>query len=106
MDSTAIASVSISVVALTQFAKWGGVPDKYGPMLVMVLSCLGLAFWGYSKGTFERTVAFDYFAAWVLITTSAAGVFGFTRAAAEAITKTSPPPAGAAGSSSTVKTNG
>jgi hypothetical protein len=103
MDGQAILTVSAAVVALTQLAKWGGIPDKYGPIAVMVLGALGVMFWGYSVGSFERAKAFEYFAGFVAVATSAAGVFGFTRATSEAVTKTSPPPFSGAGASPTTK---
>ena len=67
MDGAAIVAVSAAVVALVQLVKWSGLPDKWGPIAVLILALLGVAFWGYSKGTFERTVAFDYFAAWIAV---------------------------------------
>ena len=70
---------------------------------VLVLALAGVAFWGYSKGTFERTIAFEYFAAWIGVATSAAGVFGFTRATSSAVTAHRSPPAGGAGSDRTAK---
>lgn len=103
MDGSAIIAISAAVVALTQLCKWSGIPDKWGPAAVLVLALLGVAFWGYSKGTFIRTNAFDYFTAWIAVATSSAGVFGFTRAAATAVVSATPPPAGGAGMSSTVK---
>lgn len=103
MDGAAIVAVSAAVVALVQLVKWSGLPDKWGPIAVLILALLGVAFWGYSKGTFERTQAFDYFAAWIAVATSAAGVFGFTRAAATAVVSATPPPAGGAGMSTTTK---
>jgi O-antigen/teichoic acid export membrane protein len=103
MDGQAILTVSAAVVALTQIVKWGGIPDKWGPIAVILLSALGVAFWGYSEGTFERTKAFAYFAGGIAVATSAAGVFGFTRAATSAVVSAMPPPGGGAGSSPTVK---
>lgn len=102
MDGQAILTVSAAVVALTQLVKWGGLPDKLGPISVLVMALIGVAFWGYAEGTFERTKAFAYFAGWVAVATSAAGVFGFTRATSEAVTKTKAPPSGGAGGSPTV----
>lgn len=101
MDAQAIITVSAAVVALTQLFKWGFVPDRYGPISVVLLSLLGVAFWAWSSEDFSRASSFQYFAGWIAIATSAAGVFGFTRAGSEAITKTSGPPAGAGGSPTT-----
>lgn len=103
MDAEQIMVVSGAVVALTQLAKWSGVPDRWGPIAVIVLSIIGVGFWGYSRGVLERAVMWDYFTGWITVAMASAGVFGFTRARAEAIVRTTPPPAGGAGSSPTVK---
>jgi hypothetical protein len=95
MDAAAIVSVSAAVVSLVQLAKWSGVPDSKGPIAVLALSFLGVAFWGWSVGTFERTQAFAYFAGWIAVATSSAGIFGFTRAGSDAMVKTTSPPSGA-----------
>lgn len=105
MDAEAVITVSAAVVALVSLVKWAGLPDKLGPVAVLVLALAGVAFWAYSKGTFERTNAFEYFAAWIGVATSAAGVFGFTRATSSAVTAMKAPPASGAGSSPTVKDN-
>lgn len=102
MDAAAIIAVSAAVVALTQMFKWGFVPDKYGPIVVLLLSIVGVAIWAWSKGTFERAVAFEYFAGFVAVALNAAGIYGFTRAAASSATSMTPPPGGA-GSAPTVK---
>jgi hypothetical protein len=98
MDGQAILTISAAVVALTQFTKWSGLPDKHGPIAVLALSALGVVLWAFSAGTYVRTETFTYFAGWIAVATSAAGVYGFTRASKEALTKTTPPPAGAGGS--------
>ena len=103
MDAQAIVSVSAAVVALVQFAKWSGVNDKLGPLFVLGLAALGVGLWGWSVGDFQRAQAFDYFAGWITVATSAAGVFGFTRAAAAGVSSMKPPPNTGAGSSPTVK---
>jgi len=103
MDGQAIIAVSAAVVALTQLVKWAGLPDKYGPFSVLALSLVGVCLWGYSVGTFERARLFEYFVGWVTVSTSAAGIFGFTRASGEGITAIKAPPSGAAGGSPTFK---
>lgn len=103
MDGEAIIAVSAAVVALTQLVKWAGLPDSRGPLAVLGLSLLGVAFWSWSRGTFEQARAFEYFAGWIAVSTSAAGVFGFTRAAPAAVTAAKAPPAGGAGASPTEK---
>jgi hypothetical protein len=97
MDGQAIITVSAAVVALTQLIKWSGLPDKLGPLSVLVLAAVGVAGWGWShETTYERAKAFEYFAGWIAVATSAAGVFGFTRAGTDAVTSARKPPAGAA----------
>lgn len=95
IDATAIISISAAVVALTQLVKWSGLPDRYGPISVLILAVIGIGIWAASRGGFEQSQMFDYFAGWIAVATSAAGVFGFTRASSEALTKTSSPPSGA-----------
>lgn len=97
MGAEAIMTVSAAVVALVQLIKWSGMPDKIGPLVVLLLSGMGIGFWVWSEvGMFERQMAFQYFAGWIAVSTSAAGVFGFTRAATGAVTDARNPPAGAA----------
>lgn len=95
MTGEAIVSVSASVTVLTQLVKWAGLQDSKGPFAVLILSALGVALWGFSVGTFERTQTFSYFAGWIAVASSSAGFFGFTRAVASAVTATKAPPAGA-----------
>lgn len=89
MDAQAVLTVSTAVVALVGLLKWMGVNEVLHPLAVPVniLACsvLGVAFWGWSQGDVSRTNAFAYFAGFVLVMTSAAGVFGYTRATGAAI---------------------
>lgn len=101
MDGEAVITVSAAVVALVQLAKWAGLKDTMGPLAVLVLALAGVALWGWSVGTFERARAFEYFAGWIAVATSAAGVFGFTRAASTAVTAAKHPPGGAGSSTTT-----
>jgi hypothetical protein len=104
MDGAAIVAVSAAVTALTQLFKWASaIPDKYGALAVMVLSMFGVGFWAWSEGNFERAQSFNYFAGWVAVATSAAGIFGFTRAASGAVSSMTPPPTGGAGTNPTFK---
>jgi hypothetical protein len=86
MTADAIVAVSAAVVALTQLCKWGGVDNKYGPIAVIGLSLCGVLFWGWSHDALSRAGSFDFFAGWITVATSAAGIYGFTRASSEAIT--------------------
>jgi hypothetical protein len=101
MSGEAIISVSAAVVALTQMLKWAGIPDKWGTLAVLALAALGVAVWGFTQPVIDRTDAFNYFAGWIAVATSAAGVFGFTRASASAVTAARQPPGDGAGSSPT-----
>lgn len=103
MNSEAIAAVSISVVGITQLLKWSGVNDKLGPIVVLLLSAIGVAFWGWAQQDLQRSTAFEYFAGWVIVATSAAGVYGFTRAGSAGITRMTAPPDTGAGSEPTIK---
>lgn len=96
MNGEAIISVSAAVVALTQIVKWSGLPDRWGPIAVLALAAIGVGVWGYSQGGVMQADVFTYFAGWIAVATSASGVFGFTRAAASAVTSAKPPPSGAA----------
>lgn len=106
MSAEAIITISAAVVALTQLAKWAKLPDRVGPLAVILLAGVGVMVWLFSQEVWppERTDTWNIFAGWVAVATSAAGVFGFTRATASAITATKPPPFDAAGSSATAPT--
>lgn len=97
LDANTVALIGIPVVALTQLAKWQGLPDRWGPVAVILFSVLGVGLWVASQPAgFARTDLFNYFVAIMTVATAAAGVFGFTRAGAAAVTATREPPAGAA----------
>lgn len=102
MDAQAIVAVSAAVTGLTQVFKWQGLPDHLGPVAVLILSLLGVAAWGYSQEALPgRVELFGYFAAWITVALTSAGVFGFTRAGAAAVTRAKEPPMDGAGSSPT-----
>ena len=87
MDGQTIITISAAVVALVQLLKWAGVPSSFGPLLVLIAALLGVGLWLLTAGadTLSRAYGFDYFAAWIAVSTSAAGVFGFTRATGDAV---------------------
>lgn len=103
MNGEAIMAVGSAVVALTQLAKWTGLPDKWGPLSVLVFSLIGVSFWGWSQADVTRATAFSYFAGWLSVSMTAAGIFGFTRATVGAVMNVAAPPSGGAGSSPTLK---
>lgn len=86
MNGEAILTVSAAVVTGTQLFKWGGLSGTFAPLVVVALSLIGVVLWGYSEGTFARTQTFEYFAGWIAVASSAAGVFGFVREGAAAVT--------------------
>jgi hypothetical protein len=107
VTAEAIVAISAAVVAITQLAKWAKLPDHWGPLAVILLSGVGVSVWLFSQQTWPpvRTDTWEIFAGWVAVALSAAGVFGFTRAGAEAVTRaTSPPPDGAGSSATTDST--
>lgn len=85
MDGQAIMTVSATVLALVQLAKWAGLSANKAPIGVLVLSLVGVIFWGWSRADLTQATAFDYLAGLVAVMTSAAGVYGFTRAAGDQI---------------------
>jgi len=86
LNAQAILTISGAVVGLAQLVKWAGVPNKLAPLAVLVMSALGVGLWGWSVGTMDRAQAFDYFAGWVAVSMTAAGVFGFIREGAGGVT--------------------
>ena len=82
MQVAGILTVSAVVVALTQLVRWAGVSDRWGPLVVVVLAGLGVGLWASAGGNGTPPGLFEYVAVWVSVATSAAGVFGFTRATA------------------------
>lgn len=106
LNAEAIVVISGAVVALTQLAKWSGLPDKRGPVAVILLSLAGVVLYQFSYAPegriFTRLDAFPVFSAWVAVALGAAGTFGFTRSLPDAVTATKNPPPGA-GASPTVK---
>ena len=78
MNGPAILTVSAVVVGLTQLVKvlFGVDREDIRGAIVFGISLLGVALWGFSQGDVTRASLFGYFAGWVTVATSAAGVFG------------------------------
>jgi hypothetical protein len=106
MSSEGAVAVSAAVVALVQLAKWAGMRDSYGPGAVIVVSMLGVLMWLVSGESWPpgRVDIWPIFTGIINVTLASAGVFGFTRAAASAVSSFAPPPSDGAGSSKTIKT--
>lgn len=103
MNAEAILTVSAAVVALTQIVKWAGLPDKWGPLAVLLLALLGVAAWAFSQSVLpSREAIWPLFSGWINVALAAAGVFGFTRAGVAAVHRITPPPTDGAGSSRTL----
>lgn len=93
LDAKALALIAGAVVALVEIIKWAGVPQRFGVLAVLACSVTGVLLWGWSYNAISRTSAFDYFAGIVVVMTSAAGVYGFVRAATPSqLTNTHRPP--------------
>lgn len=106
MNAESVVAISAGVVAATQLVKWAGLPDKVGPLVVILLSGVGVGIWLFSQNVWPpaRTDTWNIASGWISVTLSAAGTFGFTRAAVSAVTRAMPPPAEGAGSSATAPT--
>lgn len=102
IDANAATAIGATVTALTQVIKWTGLDDRWGPVVVLLLSALGVGVYVWSLGAFQQAQAFNYLTAWANVALVAAGIFGFTRAGGSAVTQLRTPPAGAA-QSPTVK---
>jgi hypothetical protein len=103
MSAEAILTVSAATVALVQIVKWSGLPDRWGPVAVMVLAAIGVAAWAFSQSVLpNREAIWPLFSGWINVALAAAGVFGFSRAAVTAVTRATPPPQSGAGSERTV----
>jgi hypothetical protein len=87
VNGEAIMAVSTAVVALTQLMKWWGViSHRKGVVGVIVFSTACVALWAWAHiDTVSRQTAWDYFMGWIAVVTSAAGVYGFTRATSESV---------------------
>jgi hypothetical protein len=82
MDELAIMRVSGVVLALMYLLRWAGVSPRWAPLLVPLLSVLGVGLWAYANGPISQPLAFSYLAGWVAVATSAATAWGFSSAAA------------------------
>lgn len=80
MSAADIVTISAAVVALVQLVKWMIRRDGWGPFVVLLVSLLGVGVWAFSHGEVTRAMTWDYFAGWIAIATSAAGIYGFTQA--------------------------
>lgn len=86
MDAKAVIAISGAVVMLLQVLKAAGLAGRWALVVSALLSILGVYIWGYSAGAFSRAATWDYFAGWIAVFSSAAGVFGIVNGSADAVT--------------------
>jgi hypothetical protein len=99
MSAEAIVTVSAACVAAVQLAKWAGLRPERGPLAVLISALIGVSLWAVSDlREWDRALIWPLFSGWVAVATSAAGVFGFTRAVPDAVSSFTHPPGQGAGS--------
>lgn len=86
MDATAVIAVSGAIVMLLQVLKSAGLTGRWALVSAAVMSMVGVGVWAYSQGNYGRPETWGYFAGWIAVFTSAAGVFGIVNGGAEAVT--------------------
>jgi hypothetical protein len=86
MDPQAIAAVSLATATFVQILKAAGVSGKWALPVAALVSGLSIAIWAFSHGTFTRETSWDYFVAFGVVLSSAAGVFGLINKGAEGVT--------------------
>lgn len=86
MTADDVAAISVPVLGLAQLTKWliqRGDPrgaEWLGPLSIFFYAALAVSLWVYSHvWPPHRMMLFDIFANWVVVTLTAAGVYGFTR---------------------------
>lgn len=75
MTPETITSISVSVTGITQIFKSFGLPKTWNLFVVLILSALMVVAWAWSHGGLRQSELFDYISTWVLVATSAVGVF-------------------------------
>lgn len=78
-----ILSIGALVLLLTEIAKFAGLPDRMGLLAAGIFSAMGVGFWTVSNPNLvlDRFIIWPLFAAFVTVLATAAGAFGFVRAA-------------------------
>ncbi len=81
MNTQTALTIGAVVVPLTEVVKFfAPIPQRWGILVAAFWSAVGVALWGYSQATpFDHTQAFDYFAGFAGVLTTAAGVYGFVK---------------------------
>ena len=89
MEAQDSITIGAATVALAQLVKWalgqwrGARAQGYGPLVVLAVSALGVGLWALSRpAPPTRPDLWTYFAGWIAVATSAAGIYGFARTVA------------------------
>ena len=82
-DSVMVGAATVALAQLVKWALWqwrGERAQGYGPLVVLSVSALGVWLWALSRPALPtRLDLWTYFAAWVAVATSAAGIYGLVR---------------------------
>jgi hypothetical protein len=74
------------VTIIVQVLKHSGLSGRWALLVCAVLSTVGVGLFGYSEGTLARETAFEFFAGWASVFSSAAGIFGIINKTSEQAT--------------------
>jgi len=85
MEPETIAAMSAATVTLAQIFK-GFINQKLALPLAGLLALVSVGLWAYSHNDFARETTWNYFVAYGLVLSSAAGVFGLINQGAQQIT--------------------
>ena len=86
MDTNDIATVSVAVTGLMQIVKGFGLPKAWYRLSVLVISAIALVCWGLSKGSLTSANAYNYFSAWIVVSTSSMGIYAVSKKIEGAVT--------------------
>lgn len=75
------AAITPPLIAITQIAKWAGMPSKFAPLAVVTFAALICAIWAYSEGPPSfGAMLFQYLVATLAATVQALGLYAFVTA--------------------------
>lgn len=71
-------AIAPAVIALTQIAKWCGLPKRWAPLAVLLFAAVICAVWAYSESVGNwQGLLYQYVAATLGATILALGLYGF-----------------------------
>ena len=83
-------------VGIVQYLKWAGLPDKWGPFLVVAVAVVLEALWALTSSSFRKELILGYLFDVATITFTAAGIYGYSRSVGSgSVTNLRSPPSGA-----------